>query len=396
MSVTVEFPQLSDDELTRILIPPTTDKNRLRVVIDTDFNNEVDDYFALAWLLLQQLSPSGELNKIDLEAVYVAPYSFKARLDKLIKAYEIYLMPLNARTEQQKAFLSGYETRIKSIDALGITPCQLEENPHLNGSNEGGIDGSYCSILDLCQKMGFDTTNKVFKGATHFMPSPSEGVESDAAKHLVELASTASPEEPLYVIAIGAPTNVASALLMKPEILPNIVVIWDAGYPTNVHHLVNHSLNLEQDLYASQLLFSSGVPLVYIPGFYIAQQLSMSLSDVKDWFQESGEVGNLLCDRYIHNPLFDFYGIPTPKSLSDPCWLGRSWVIWDIANVAWLLNPSSVPSSLVKSPILTNEKKWQANPNGHWIREAHQISVNAIFPQFVKQLRDWSSNGGTA
>ncbi|NET47997.1 MAG: hypothetical protein F6K09_04565 [Merismopedia sp. SIO2A8] len=278
---------------------------------------------------------------------------------------------------------------------MGITQNKLEENRHLNGDNEGGIDESYNNILQLCQKMDFDTNNKVLKGARKFMESPSDPEESKAAEHFVELALTASPEEPLYVIVIGAPTNIASALLMKPEILPNIVVIWDAGYPTNVHHLVNHSLNLEQDLYASQLLFSSGVPLVYIPGFYIAQQLNMSLSNVRDWFGKSGEVGNFLCERYIDNPLFDFYGIPKPKNLSDLCWVGRSWVIWDIANVAWLLNPSSVSSDLVKSPILTNEKKWLANPNGHWIREAHQISVNAIFPEFARQLESWSSKNCT-
>ncbi|NES90766.1 nucleoside hydrolase [Okeania sp. SIO2B9] len=391
MSEPAQFPQLSDDDLKRILIPPTAKKKPLRVVMDTDFNNEVDDYFALAWLLLQQLSPSNELNQVNLEAVYVAPFSFEARLNKLIKAYKIDDIDENDRTEQQKAFLSGYQTRIESIKELGITQDDLKDDSHLNGEKNGGIDESYDSILKLFELMGCDAQEKVFKGATHFMRSASEPEQSEAVEHLVELALTASPEEPLYVIAIAAPTNIASAILMNPDILPNIVVIWDAGFPTNVRHLVNGSLNLEQDLYASQLLFNSGVPLVYIPGFYIAQQLNMSLSNLRDWFQESGEVGKFLCDRYMDNPLFDFYGIPKPEGLSDPRWIGRSWVIWDIANVAWLLNPGSVPSSLVKSPILTNEKKWEVNPDGHWMREAHQISVNAIFPQFAEQLKNWSS-----
>lgn len=383
MSVSVQFPQLFDDEFKQILIPPTAKKKPLRVVMDTDFNNEVDDYFALAWLLLQQLSPSEQLNRVNLEAVYVAPYSFKARLDKLIAAYQIYEMPVDERTEQQKAIVSGYEERITSILALGTTPYELAENDHLNGSNKGGIEESYNSILKLFDLMGIPADNKVFKGATHFMPGPCQPVESKAARHLVDLALTASPEEPLYIVAIAAPTNIASALLMKPEILPNIVVIWDAGYPTNFRNLVNNSLNLEEDLYASQLLFSSGVPLVYIPGFYIAQQLNMSLPDVENWFKESRKVGQFLYERYLNNPLFAFDGIDG-KDL-----FGRNWVIWDLANVAWLLNPDSVPSDLVKSPILTDEKKWQANPDGHWIREANQISVNAIFPEFARQLRNW-------
>lgn len=386
MSVPVEFPQLSCEELEDILKLPTSQDNPLRVVLDTDFNNEVDDYFALVWLLLQSLEPLEQLNRINLEAIYIAPYSFKTRLESLLAAYDVYLIPPGDRTEEEEELLAGYESRIQAILNLGITPDELALDPHLNGSGDLGVEKSYQSVLSLFQLMGISSQNKVFKGATHFMNAPYQPVESEAVQHLIELALTASPSHPLYVISIGCPTNVASALLQNPEILDKIVVIWDAGYPTNVHNLVNDSLNLDEDLFASQLLFNSGVPLVYIPGFYIAQQLNMSLPDVTEWFQQSGQVGNLLYDRYINNPLFSFYGID-PTNL-----FGRNWVIWDIANVAWLLNPSSVSSKLVKSPILTDEKKWDINPNGHWIREAYQISVNSIFPDFARHLRTWSTN----
>ncbi len=381
-----EFPQLTDKKLTEILNPPVQREKPLRVVVDTDFNNEIDDHFALTWLLLQSLQPSTQLNPIDLQAVLVAPFSFKTRLDDLIKAYDIYLKPAGDRTEDEEAYLSGYKARIKSILALGITPYQLQEDPHLNGKDiKGGVEESYQSILKLFELMALPDQGKVFKGATQFMPSAYQPVESEAAKHLVELALRACPDDPLYVVAMACPTNIASALLMEPAILPNIVVIWDAGYPTNVHHLPNNSLNLDEDLYASQLLFSSGVPLVYIPGFYIAEQLNMSLPDVENCFKTSGRVGYSLYDRYIHNPLFSFYGI-------DPTHLfGRNWVIWDIAIVAWLLSPNSTPSNLVKAPFLTDEKYWQENPGGHLIREAYQISVNDIFPQFARQLMIWSS-----
>ena len=35
--------------------------------------------------------------------------------------------------------------------------------------------------------------------------------------------------DPLYVLCLGAPTNVANALLIAPEIAANIVVVWDAS-----------------------------------------------------------------------------------------------------------------------------------------------------------------------
>ena len=122
------------------------------------------------------------------------------------------------------------------------------------------------------------------------------------------------------------------------------------------------------------------MPLVYIPGFYIAQQLGLSKPDLDNCFSNSGDIGRLLIDRYMKNPLFSFHGID-PKNL-----FGRSWVIWDLANVAWLLNPASVGSELVKAPVLTKSKKWKKNKKGHLMREAYAISVNSIFPDFAKEL----------
>ena len=380
-----DFPKLSAEALKRILRPPATRDTPLRVVVDTDFDNEIDDHFALTWLLLQSIFPNSGLNRVNVEAVTIAPYSFQALLEKLLIAYEIYLLPPDQRTPAQEKTLANYQAQIEAILNLGITPLQLAEDPHLNGTNNGGVDGSYASVLELFKLMGISAEYKVFKGATHFMQSADQPVASAAVDRIVELAQQASPEDPLYVVAIACLTNVASALLTAPEILPNIVVVWDAGYPTNVHRLANDSLNLEEDLYASQLIFSSGVPLVYIPGFYIAQQLNLSLPDVSQWFRPSGKVGAALYRRYTHNPLFAFYGIDS-KHL-----FGRNWVIWDIANVAWLLSPDAVASDLVTTPILTDEKKWLPDPQGQLMREAYQISVNDVFPVFARHLATWAN-----
>ena len=96
-------------------------------------------------------------------------------------------------------------------------------------------------------------------------------------------------------------------------------------------------------------------------------------------------MGAALYRRYTHNPLFAFYGIDS-KHL-----FGRNWVIWDIANVAWLLSPDAVASDLVTTPILTDEKKWLPDPQGQLMREAYQISVNDVFPVFARHLATWAN-----
>ena len=58
-----------------------------------------------------------------------------------------------------------------------------------------------------------DRKADVFKGSRTYLPDEKTPVDSPAARHLCELAMTYSVEKPLYVVAIGAITNVASALL---------------------------------------------------------------------------------------------------------------------------------------------------------------------------------------
>ncbi|MFQ9801097.1 MAG: nucleoside hydrolase [Clostridia bacterium] len=70
-----------------------------------------------------------------------------------------------------------------------------------------------------------------------------------------------SQESPLYVVAIGAITNVASAILIEPAIIDHIVVVWLGGHVVTMES--NQEFNLCGDLLASQYIFDCGVPLIH-------------------------------------------------------------------------------------------------------------------------------------
>ena len=71
----MKFPVLTAQERAARLAPPT---GKLRVVIDSDTYNEVDDQFAIAYALM---SPE----RLNVEAVYAAPFS-SAFLAKMMNA----------------------------------------------------------------------------------------------------------------------------------------------------------------------------------------------------------------------------------------------------------------------------------------------------------------------
>lgn len=382
------FRPLPEETLQSLLQLPTNRDKPLRVVIDTDLDNEIDDFFAIV-----QLALAHHEGLIRIEGVYAAPFSFRARLLSMIQAED--LQGIQDLSPPEQDLVNAYAGQIDAIHQLGLDPKEDFLFPP-----EGGPPGSYDHVAigpDVGMERSFEAIQgfvrlvsidaPVLRGANSYMQNGCP-VRSEAVEHLIELAQTASTDDPIYVIGIACATNLASALLLAPGIRDRVVMTWTAGYPTNVTDLVNTSFNLEQDVNASQVLFSSGVPLVYLPGFYIGQQLTLSKPDMEAWFAKSGIVGEFLYEKYMHNPLFKWYGID-PNNLT-----GRIWNIWDLINGSWLLNPSSVSPRQVRTPKLSDDKLWVPDPNGQWMVEAYYTSYNSIFPEFVRELKE-SADGKT-
>jgi len=302
---------------------------RPRIVIDTDAANEIDDPFALAWALL---SPE----RLQVEAVYAAPHSFAHR-----------------RGDRRDA--------LPCFDPPGV-----------------GMERSVVAIESVFGQLGLPSAGRVFRGATDYLVAAQTPQRSDAVEHLIATAlATAADGPPLYVVAIGCATNVASALLVAPQIAERIVVVWTSGYPSHAPQ-PNRSFNLEQDLHATRVLLGSGVPHVYLPGFHVGAQLRLSLPEMERWVRGRGAIGDHLFDLYTHNPLWPLLGIDSFEA--------HSWVIWDLINIAWLIEPAWVPSSLVRTPALGDDTCWQAQPGAHPMREAYAVQRDAIFGDFFATL----------
>lgn len=316
---------------TRLALP----RGRPRVVIDTDAANEIDDAFALAWALCRPA-------RLQLEAVYAAPFSFAHRR-------------------------AAYERRAGA--AARALPCFDPPGT--------GMQHSLAVIRSAFEKAGVPHAGRVFAGATDYLRAGAAPPASAAVEHLIALARAQPAGEPLYVVAIGCPTNVAAALLIAPELVERIVVVWTSGYPSHAPQ-VNDSFNLEQDLLATRTLLDSGVPHVYLPGFQVGAQLRLSLPEMERWVRGRGALGDWLFDLYTHNPLWELLGI------SD--FFAHSWVIWDLINIAWLINPGWVPSALVRTPVLDDERRWRAAPGRHPMREAWAVDRDAVFADFFRAL----------
>ena len=303
----VKFPQLTTSELIKRLDPPT---RKVRLVLDTDTYNEIDDQFAVVHALL---SP----DNLTLESIHAAPFS-------------------NSRSK----------------------------NP------ADGMEKSYQEALSLLGRLDVEPKGLVYRGSTAYLDNMENPQESEATDNLIKQAMVSDDLNPLYVVAIGAITNVATAILLEPTIIEKIVVVWLGGH---AHYWPNTlEFNLRQDIKASKLIFDCGVPLVQIPCAGVADHLATTVPEIERHIQGQGEIGDYLAE------IFKNYG-------KDH--FGWSKVIWDLSATAYVVNPNWIPTNLVHSPVLTDQFTWSVDTSRHMIRIARSVSRDKVFGDFFTKLK---------
>ena len=298
---------LSEADRLRLLNPP---KGRVRVVMDTDTYNEIDDQFAVVQMML---SPE----RFDVEAIYAAPF-------------------FNSRS---------------------------------TGPGDG-MELSYEEILRLTERLGRSSENFVFRGVQDYVGPSKKAQEAPAVEDLIARAKASSPDDPLYVIAIGAISNIASALLRAPEIVSSLVVVWLGGHALEWPDAVE--FNLMQDVGGAQVVLDSGVPLVLVPCMGVVSHLHSSVPEIERYIEPHGPIGAFLAMRF--------------KEYSDD---HEGWAkeIWDVAPVAWLLNPDWAPSVLVPTPVLTDQITWSVDRSRHLMRYVTHVRRNPIMKDLIGKLQ---------
>ncbi len=255
------------------------------------------------------------------------------------------------------------------IEAIYAAPFH---NDRSNSAGDG-MQKSYEEILRILGRLGKNPAGFAHKGSKTFMTGAGKPVDSPSARDLIKKAM--EPRQgPLYAITIGAPTNVSSALLMEPKIRDRIVVVWLGGQPFDWP--TAKEFNLQQDIHASRVLYDSGVALVNIPTRNVSEHLRTTVPEVKQHLKGKSPIADYLAGEYEK---FTKERLPTPG-------FPLSRVIWDISAVAWLVDPSWIPSKVVPSPMLTDDYAYKAKAGRHPVRVATGVNRDRVFDDLFRKL----------
>jgi len=305
---------MNTNQLIKNLQRPT---KKVDVILDTDAYNEIDDQFAIAYMFANP-------DKLNVKALYAAPFYFPAMNNK--------------STSAKDGMERSYDEILKVL-----------------------------SMIDVAKPL----KDEVYRGSDAFLKNDQTPINSPAAQHLAKLAMEYDSNNPLYVVAIGAISNVASAILLNPKIIDRIVIVWLGGHA--FHCPDTKEFNMYQDMAAARAVFNSGVPLVQLPCHGVVSALTVSEAELSKWLLGKNDIAHYLASNTIEEVTYA---------------KGKPWsrVIWDVAPIAWLLDEQFMSESLEKCPIPQDNGHYSHSSNRHFMKYVYHIHRDALVDDLFKKI----------
>lgn len=248
-------------------LPPQGE--RMRLIIDTDFANEIDDLYAVALALV---SP----DRFDIEGFITTHFNNRfGGVDSIEKSYNLF------------------------IEFMGVS----------------GLSGKYTTVKSALP--------------TSFYGYPNDG---DGVDFIIERAHAGSAKNPLWVVCLGASTNLSSAILKDPTIIPKVRYIFHCR---SEETWPNRSIqfNVKGDIHSARTLLKQWVPLVW---FDTGANLKCSMELGEKYIATSGEMG-----KFIH----EFRN-------RVPQWMTMDKGFFDMGDIAWMIDPSVCKNEVVYAPTM--------------------------------------------
>lgn len=294
--------QRRDARQRRVPVIPPRDQ-KLRVLIDTDARNEIDDLWAIALALRCP-------ERFQIEGFVAANYD--------------------------------------------------NQSP---GAGPASIEGSARLIDTALEKAGCVEKFPVKRGSPpmryQFEPSESEGVD-----FIIERAMASTAQDPLWVVGLGAATDIASAYLKEPRIAERVVVFWHfrTEWPKRCWNF-----NVIGDVRAARLVFHSDLAFVL---FDTGTDLTCPMEQSARWV-DNGPLG-----RFLHEYRFQAPWMQDPKK-----------GFFDLGDIAALVEPSLATWEVVECPEVNWDLAYQFKNTKGRILRCGGIDRNKTFALFEERLK---------
>ena len=235
------------------------EQKRIKVILDSDVRNEVDDQFAIMHALMTP--------KFDVRGVIAAHF--------------------------------GHDRIQNSMEA------------------------SYEELKQVLRHAGLEGKVRIAKGSQRALQVKEKGYfgdipayDNEGVRLIIDEAMDLAPGEKLYIGVLGPMTDIASALMLEPAIASRIIIVWNGG---NIYPNGGMEFNLVNDITAANIVLRSSAEIWQIPTKVYAKPRA-GLAELQLKVRPCGEIGRFLFDEVVSffDEMKEYPGWPRAESL-DIC-----------------------------------------------------------------------------
>lgn len=230
-----------------------------------------------------------------------------------------------------------------------------------------GVEKSAQEIETVLSKAGMAGKWPVKRGSQPMQfeeePSPSEGVD-----FIIERAMAGTPDNPLWIIGLGAATNTASAYLQEPRIADRVIAFqhFRTRWPEKAYNY-----NVFGDVRAARVVFHSPLPFVlFDTGTYLTCPMEESAREVAP----HGELGS-----YLHEYRHRNTGFQSPRK-----------GFFDLGDIAALLDPNLACWETAECPHVDHDLDYIFDGKHGSLLRCYHVDRDRTFGLLYKKLQTYS------
>jgi inosine-uridine nucleoside N-ribohydrolase len=278
----------------------------------------------------------------------------------------------DVKNEADDQFAVVHALLSPSLDIRGIIPAHF------------GTSRSRRSMLESREELdhligllgGSEVT--IANGAEHRLPDAMTPVVSPGARLIIEEARRADAG-PLFIGFLGPLTDMASALLLAPDIADtDTTVIWIGGPPYGDREWRGTwpEFNLRNDIHAANVVFGSGIDIWQVPS-NVYRLAGVGYAELRRRVEPCGELG-----RYLAQTVVDFntahHRVPV-----------ESRSLGDSPAIALMLDPWCASFTRQKPVRFTDDGHCVPSDRGGDVLVVEQIDVRFFLEDMFAKLAEF-------
>ena len=180
---------------------------------------------------------------------------------------------------------------------------------------------------------------------------------------------------PLFVLCLGAITNVAAAIKLHPEIVSRMTIIWiGTQLPGNDEEAIRE-FNSGNDVEGANLVLTSGANLWLVP-YQVYRTMNVSIAELQCKLADAGAIGEFLFDNLVKYNDSDF-----------AFWTsGESWSLGDSPAVGLAMKHDCGEFHYAPAPLVKPDSSTAFIPSRPTIRIYDSIDSRFILEDLFAKL----------